>query len=107
MASREEVLPFFTVRIRRQTLTSGLCVSAVWYIIHICLAHEEDDYQYKIFSVVISSALAWTNVILAGKRDSHRHATTSFSENVVVTGTSYHILEVYNFATGKGLNLVQ
>ena len=94
MASREEALPFFTVRIRRQTLASGFCVSAVCYIIHICLAPDEDDYEYKIFSVVLSSALAWTNVILAGKRDSRRHATTSFSENVVVAGTSYQILEV-------------
>ena len=82
MASREEVLPFFTVKIQRQTLTSVLCVSALWYIIHICLAHDEDDYEYKIFSVVLSSTLAWTNVILAGKRYSGRHATTS--ENVVV-----------------------
>ena len=82
MASREEVLTFFTVKIQKQTLTSGLCVSALWYIIHICLAHDEDDYEYKIFSVVLSSTLAWTNVILAGKRDSRRHATTS--ENVVV-----------------------
>ena len=29
-----------------------------------------------------------------GKRDSRRHSTTSFSENVVVAGTSYQILEV-------------
>ena len=94
MASKEEVLPFFTVRIWRQTLTSGLCVSAVWYIIHICLAHGEDDYEYKIFSVVLSITLTWTNVILAGKCNSRRHATTSFSENVVVAGTSYQILEV-------------
>ena len=94
MASREKVLPFFTVRIRRQTLTSGSCVSAVWYIIHICLAHDEDDYEYKIFSVVLGSALAWTNVILAGKRDSRRHATTGFSEKCVVAGISYQILEV-------------
>ena len=94
MASRDEVLPFLSVRIRRQTLTSGLCVSAVWYIFHICLAHNEDGYEYKIFSVALSSALAWTNVILAGKRDSRRHATTSFSENGVVAGTSYQILEV-------------
>ena len=47
MASKGEVLPFFTLRIRRQTLTSGLCVSAVCYIIHICLAYGEDDYEYK------------------------------------------------------------
>ena len=29
--------------------------------------------------------------ILAGKRDSRRHSTTSFSENVVVAGTSYQM----------------
>ena len=33
-------------------------------------------------------------LILAGKRDSRRHSTTSFSENVVVEGTSYQMLEV-------------
>jgi len=52
-----------------------------------------DDYEYEIFSV-LSSALAWTNVILAGKRDSRRHSTTSFSENVIVAGTIYQISEV-------------
>ena len=52
-----------------------------------------DGYDYEIFSV-LSSAHAWTNVILAGKRDSHRHSTTSFSENVIVVGTICHILEV-------------
>ena len=31
---------------------------------------------------------------LAGKRDSRRHSTTSFNEKVVVTGTSYKMLEV-------------
>ena len=54
---------------------------------------DEDDNEYKIFSV-LSSALAWTSVILAGKSGSRRHSTTSFSENVVVAGTSYQILEV-------------
>ena len=54
---------------------------------------DEDDNEYKIFPI-LSSALAWTSVILAGKRDSRRHSTTSFSENVVVAGTSYQILEV-------------
>ena len=49
---------------------------------------DEDDYEYEIFSI-LSSALAWTNVILAGKCDSRRHSTMSFSENVVVGGTSY------------------
>ena len=31
---------------------------------------------------------------LAGKRDSRRESTTSFSENVVVEETSYQMLEV-------------
>ena len=33
-------------------------------------------------------------VILAGKRDSRPHPTTSFSENVVVAATSYQVFEV-------------
>ena len=51
---------------------------------------DEDDYEYEIFSM-LSIAHAWTSVILAGKRDSRRHSTTSFSENVVVAGTSYQM----------------
>ena len=53
---------------------------------------DEDDYKYEIFSV-LSIAHAWTSFILAGKRDSRRHSTTNFSENVVVAGTNYQILE--------------
>ena len=51
---------------------------------------DEDDYEYEIFSVP-SSAHAWISVILAGKRGSCRHSTTSLSENVVVAGTSYQM----------------
>ena len=51
---------------------------------------DEDDYEYKIFSI-LSIAQAWTSVILAGKRDRRRHSTTSFSEEVVVAGTSYQM----------------
>ena len=54
---------------------------------------DKDDYEYEMFAV-LSSARAWTSVILTGKRDSHRHSTTSISENVLVAGTSYQILEV-------------
>ena len=39
-----------------------------------------------------------TNVILAGKCDTHRHSTTSFSENVVVAKTSYHMLGILSFS---------
>ena len=35
--------------------------------------------------------------ILAGKRGSRRHSTTSFSENVEVAETSYQMLEVLSF----------
>ena len=53
----------------------------------------KDHNDYEIFSI-LSSARAWTSVILAGKRDSRLHSTRSFSENVVVAKTSYQILEV-------------
>ena len=35
--------------------------------------------------------------ILAGKRGSRRHSTTSFSESVLVAETSYQMLEVLPF----------
>ena len=50
----------------------------------------------KIFSI-LSSARARTSVILAGKRGSRRHSTTSFRENVVAAETSYQMLEVLPF----------
>jgi len=43
----------------------------------------------RLSQVIQSNARA-----LAGKRDSRRHSTTSFSENVVVEETSYQLLEV-------------
>ena len=54
---------------------------------------HQDYFEYEFFPV-LSRARAWANVILAEKRDSRRHSTTSFSENVVVAGTSYQMLEV-------------
>ena len=64
---------------------------------------DEDDYEYKIFSI-LSIAQAWTSVILAGKRDRRRHSTTSFSEEVVVAGTSYQMLESFSILlSGEGL----
>ena len=53
---------------------------------------DEYDYEYEIFSI-LSNACARTSVILAGKRDSSRHSTTSFSRN-----------KFNHFATVKGLN---
>ena len=54
---------------------------------------------------MLSSARALTSVILAGKRDSRRHSPTSFDENLVVTKTSYQMLEAkfYYFQLGEGL----
>ena len=55
---------------------------------------------------MLSSARTLTSVILAGKRDSRRHSTTNFAENVVVTKTSYQMLEAkfYYFRLEEGLN---
>ena len=39
-----------------------------------------------------------TNVIFEGKCDSHRHSTTSFSENFVVARTSYQMLGFLPFS---------
>ena len=50
--------------------------------------YDEDDRNNDSFSV-LSSAYAGNSVIWAGKRDSRRHFTTGFCENVVVTETSY------------------
>ena len=56
---------------------------------------EDEDFS------ILSSVRAWARVILAGQRDSCRHSTTSFSENIVVAETSQ--------LSGKGLkyNLLQ
>ena len=63
---------------------------------------EDDDYEYVIFSI-LSIAHAWTRIILAGKRDSRRHSTTSFSENVGVARTSYQMWEVLLFCYRRGV----
>ena len=52
--------------------------------------------EYGIFSI-LNSACAWTSVILAGNYDCCRHSTASFSENVVVTETSFKVLEILSF----------
>ena len=51
---------------------------------------DQDDYDYEIFPV-LSVTHAWASVILAGKRDSRRHSTTTFSENVLVAWKSYQM----------------
>ena len=47
-------------------------------------------YEDEIFSI-LSTARAWGSVILAGKRDSRRHSTTGFSENIVIVGTGHEM----------------
>ena len=44
-----------------------------------------------------------TNVILAGKSDSHRHSTLSLSKNVVVAKTSYQMLEILSIDRERAL----
>ena len=57
-------------------------------------------FENEIFSI-LSSAQAWTSVILEENRDSHRHSTTSFA---VVAETCYQMLEVGSiFAVGRVL----
>ena len=45
-------------------------------ILEIIRLQDEDDYEGEIF-LILSSARAWTSVILAGKHGSRRHSTTS------------------------------
>ena len=62
--------------------------------------YEEDDYEIEMIFPILSigSARVRENVILAGKCGSHRHSTTSFSENVVVAGKSYQMLGILSFS---------
>ena len=65
----------------------------------------EDDFEDGIFTM-LNSTRGWTSVILAGKRDSRRHSTTSFSENVVMAETNYQMLEeVLSFCAQKQITL--
>ena len=57
---------------------------------------DRNDYDYEIFSI-LSSARAWTSVILAGKRESLRHSATNFGESTIVAETSSQMLEVLSF----------
>ena len=62
---------------------------------------DEDDYEYEILSI----AHAWASVILAGKHDGRRPSTTSFSENVVMAGTSYQVIKLLLLLFCQGLTL--
>ena len=69
---------------------------------------DKDDFEYEIFST-LSINHAWTSVISAGKRDSGRHSTTSFSENVelVVREEVINCKKFHHSAIGRGFNFVQ
>ena len=75
-------------------LTSDKITKNVWFHPDNTLESfrfwDDDDYEYEIFSR-LSIAHAWTSVILAGKRDSGRHSTMSFIENVELAGISYQM----------------
>ena len=59
---------------------------------------DEYNNEYEIFSILSRARVNQRHsVILAGKRGSRRHSTTSFSENVEVAGTSYQMLNVLSF----------
>ena len=60
---------------------------------------DEYDYEYGISSK-LRSARAWNSVILAGKRDSRRHSSASFSENFL-EGTSYKLFNRLNYFAVK------
>ena len=51
---------------------------------------------YWLRGVILKKPRAWISDVLAGKLDSH-HSTTAFSENVVVTETSYQMEEILSF----------
>ena len=57
--------------------------------------------MYEFFSI-LNSARARASVILAGKRGSRRHSTTSLSENVEVAETSSRGVEVLSFCDREG-----
>ena len=55
---------------------------------------------YWLRGVILKKPRAWISDVLAGKLDSH-HSTTAFSENVVVTETSYQMEEILSFCDRK------
>ena len=70
-----------------------MIIIVIVIVIIIIVFRFRDEYLVS----VLSSAHAGASVSLAGKRDSRSHSTMRFSENVVVAGTGYHILEVSTF----------
>ena len=75
------------------------CCDVVWYQRGNFRWHhlfETFRSRAEIFPI-LSGARVWTSVILAGKRDSQRHSTASFSD-VFVTGASSQMLAVLSFS---------
>ena len=69
--------------------------SIKWSVIKVSNNNNfEDAERLRVGDyLILSIARSFTNVILAGKRDSCRYFTTSFSLNVVVAETSYQMLD--------------
>ena len=63
----------------------------------IAIKNEGTEIHFLSDALVVVASLDLKVPILAGKRGSRRHSTTSFSKNVVVAGTSYEMLEVLAF----------
>ena len=53
--------------------------------------------SHKVCRLLSSPVLLRKFTILAGKRGSRRHSTTSFGGNVVVEETSYQMFQVLSF----------
>ena len=57
----------------------------------IAIKNEGTEIHFLSDALVVVASLDLKVPILAGKRGSRRHSTTSFSKNVVVAGTSYQM----------------
>ena len=93
-----DVLPWFRIRKWQSWVKDAIrrVLCEIGGLVETFRFWDEYYYEYEIYSIV-NSAYAWTSVILAGKHDCRRHSTKSFSENVVVTETSFKVLEVLSF----------
>ena len=92
--SKSNVLQSFDRNAGHQkTLIKCRCSSKKWF----CTNEKTRTAKRMRFSQylvgLLSTASAWTRVILAGKCISRRRSTTSFSENVVVAKISNQVLE--------------
>ena len=72
-----------------------------WFALNIELFFRRQRcrrHDYEETFQILSSARGQTNVILAGKCDSHRHYITSIRENVIEAKKSYQMLGIISFS---------